>query len=106
MNRKWLEEVKVTYRTDPFTVVIADIISAVAKNDVEAKTLASDVRAESITKHSKQRVRHAGRQSYRFMVNADGALQFGDRIVVPSGRRLRLRLFEEFHSLRVGRLFC
>ena len=96
MNRKWLEEVKVTYRTDPFTAVIANLISAGAKNGAEAKTLPSDVKAELITNYSEQRVRHAGRQLYRFMVNADGALQFGDRIVVTKGRRLRLRLFEEY----------
>ena len=105
-SEEWLEEVKVAYRTDPFTAVIADLISAGAKNGAEAKTLPSDVRAELITKHSEQRVRHAGRQLHRFMVNADGALQSGDRIVVPGGRQLRLRLFDEFHSSRVGRLFC
>ena len=32
-------------------------------------------------------------------------LQSGDRIVVPGWKRLRLRLFEEFHSSRMGRHF-
>jgi hypothetical protein len=37
--------------------------------------------------------------------NADGILQSGERLVVPEGRRLRLRLFEEFHDSQMEGYF-
>ena len=75
-----MEEVRIAHRTDPFTVVIADLISAGAKNGAEVKALPSDVKAELITMHSEQRVWHARRQIHSFMANVDGVLQSGDRI--------------------------
>ena len=105
-SEEWFGAVKMAYRTDPFTAVIADRISAVAKNGAEVKAQLSEVKAGLITKHSKQRVRHAGRQIHRFMVNVDRVLRSRDRISgTRRGVRLRLRLFEEFHGSRMGGRF-
>lgn len=99
---EWLEEVKLAYRTDPFTAVISDLIRAGATNGALARTLPAAVQAELVVKHSEQRIRQARRQLHRFKFNKDGILQTGERLVIPEGRRLRLRLFEEFHNSRMG----
>jgi hypothetical protein len=99
---EWLEEVRLAYRTDPITAVISDLINAGDTNGATARALPASVQKELIAKHSEQRIQHARRQLHRFKFNADGILQSGGRLVVPEGRRLRLRLFEEFHDSKMG----
>jgi hypothetical protein len=99
---EWLEEVWLAYRTDPFTAVISDLINAGATNGAMARALPISVQRELNVKHSEQRVQHARRQLHRFKFNADGILLFGGRLVVPEGRHLRLRLFEELHDSKMG----
>jgi hypothetical protein len=60
------------------------------------------VQRELIAMHFEQRIQHARRHLHRFKFNADGILQSGGRLVVPEGRRLRFRLFEEFHDSKMG----
>jgi hypothetical protein len=99
---EWLEEVRPAYRMDPFTAVISDLINAEASNGAMARALPASVQKELNAKHSEQRIHHARRQLHRFKFNADGILQSGGRLVVPEGKRLRLRLFEEFHNSKMG----
>jgi hypothetical protein len=102
---EWLEEVRLAYRTDPFTAVISDLINAGATNRATARALPASVQKELIPKHSKQRIQHARRQLHRFKFKADRVLQSGGRLVVPEGRRLWLRLFEEFYNSKMGGYF-
>jgi hypothetical protein len=84
---EWLEEVRLAYRTDPFTAVISDLINAGANNGAEARALPASVQRELSAKHSEQRIQHARSQLPRFKFNANGILQSGGRLVVPKGRR-------------------
>jgi hypothetical protein len=99
---EWLEEVRLAYRTGPFTAVISDLINAGATNGATARALPASVQKELIAKHSEQRIQHARRQLHRFKFNTDGILQSGGQLVVLEGKRLRLRLFEEFHDSKMG----
>jgi hypothetical protein len=99
---EWLEEVRLAYWTDPFTPVISNLINAGATNGATARALPASVQRELNAKHSEQRIQHARRQLHRFKINADGILPSGGRLVVPEGRRLWLRLFEDFHVSKMG----
>jgi hypothetical protein len=43
---EWLEEVRLAYRTDPFTAVISDLINAGANNGAAARALPASVQRE------------------------------------------------------------
>jgi hypothetical protein len=94
--------VRLAYRTDPFTAGISDLINPGASNRAMASALPANVQRELNAKHSEQRIQHARRQLHRFKFNANRILQSGGRRVVPERRRLRLRLFEEFHDSKIG----
>jgi pentapeptide MXKDX repeat protein len=68
---EWLEEVRLAYRTYPFTAVISDLINARASNGAMARALPASVQKELNAKHSEQRIQHARRQLHRFKFNED-----------------------------------
>jgi hypothetical protein len=95
-------EIKLKNIVDPFTAVISDLINSGATNGAAARALPASVQKELIAKHSEKRIQHARRQLHRLKFNPDGILQSGGRLVVPEGRCLQLRLFEEFHDSKIG----
>jgi hypothetical protein len=100
---KWLGEVWLAYRTDPFTAVIANLINAGANTEAAARALPASVQRELSAKHSEQRIQHARRQLHRFKFNVDRVLQSGGRLVLPEGRRLQPLFFFQISQFKDGR---